>query len=185
MTCSIAIGTQWGDEGKAKMIDFLTRDASIVARYQGGANAGHTVVVDEKKFIFHLIPSGILHEGKKCIIGNGVVLDPVQFLEEKELLENKGIDVKNRLFISDAAHFILPYHKILDSASEDTPEYKLGTTKRGIGPCYADKALRIGIRIGDIFDEDYLRKRVAYALKIKNDQLEKIYNEKPFKRPDH
>jgi adenylosuccinate synthase len=108
------------------------------------------------------------------------VLDPVQFLEEKELLESKGIDVKNRLFISDAAHFILPYHKVLDSVSEDTPEYKLGTTKRGIGPCYADKALRIGIRIGDIFDEEYLYKRVAYALKIKNEQLEKLYNEKPF-----
>lgn len=180
MTCSIAIGTQWGDEGKAKMIDYLTRDADIVTRYQGGANAGHTVVVDEKKFVFHLIPSGILHEGKKCIIGNGVVLDPIQFLEEKELLEHKGINVKDRLFISDAAHFILPYHKILDSVSEDTPEYKLGTTKRGIGPCYADKALRIGIRTGDIFDEDYLFKRVSYALRIKNDQLEKLYNEKPF-----
>lgn len=180
MSCSIAIGTQWGDEGKAKMIDYLTRDSDIVVRYQGGANAGHTVVVNEKKFVFHLIPSGILHEGKKCLIGNGVVLDPIQFLEEKELLEEKGIDVEKKLFISDAVHFILPYHKILDSVSEDTPEYKLGTTKRGIGPCYADKALRIGIRAGDIFDEDYLRKRVSYTLKIKNDHLQKIHNEKPF-----
>lgn len=180
MSCSIAIGTQWGDEGKAKMIDFLTRNSNVVVRYQGGANAGHTVIVNEKKFLFHLIPSGILHEDKKCIIGNGVVLDPVQFLEEKELLEHKGIDVNNRLFISDAAHFILPYHKILDTVSEDTPAYNIGNTKRGIGPCYADKALRIGIRTGDIFDEEYLKKRVAYALKIKNEQLEKLYNEKPF-----
>lgn len=180
MSCSIAIGTQWGDEGKAKMIDFLTRDSNVVVRYQGGTNAGRTVIVNEKKFVFHIIPSGILHEDKKCIIGNGVVLDPVQFLEEKELLKHKGIDINDRLFISDAAHFILPYHKILDTVSEDRPEYNLGTTNRGIGPCYADKALQIGIRAGDIFDEEYLKKKVAYILNIKNAQLEKLYNEQPF-----
>ncbi len=175
MGCIVAIGTQWGDEGKAKMIDYLTRDADIVARYQGGANAGHTVVVDDKKFVFHLIPSGILHEGKTCLIGNGVVLDPIELIEEIELLENKGYNVKDRLIISDSAHFILPYHKALDSILEESSEEKIGTTKRGIGPCYADKCLREGIRTGDIFDEDYLRKRVTAALKVKNLQLEKMY----------
>ncbi len=180
MSCSIAIGTQWGDEGKAKMIDFLTRNSNVVVRYQGGTNAGRTVIVNEKKYVFHIIPSGILHENKKCIIGNGVVLDPVQFLEEKELLKHKGIDINDRLFISDAAHFILPYHKILDTVSNDRARYNPGTTNRGIGPCYADKALQIGIRTGDIFNEEYLQQRVAYALKIKNEQLVKLYNEQPF-----
>ncbi|HOP62189.1 MAG TPA: adenylosuccinate synthase [Spirochaetota bacterium] len=175
MSCIVAIGTQWGDEGKAKMIDYLTRDADIVARYQGGANAGHTVVVDDKKFVFHLIPSGILHEGKTCLIGNGVVLDPIELIEEIELLEKKGYNVKERLKISDAAHFILPYHKTLDSLLEEGSEEKIGTTKRGIGPCYADKCLRAGIRTGDIFDEDYLRKKVTAALKVKNLQFEKMY----------
>jgi len=179
MSCIVAIGTQWGDEGKAKMIDYLTREADIVARYQGGANAGHTVVVNDKKFVFHLIPSGILHEGKTCIIGNGVVLDPVELIEEIDLLESKGYNVKDRLIISDSAHFILPYHKTLDSLLEEGSEEKIGTTKRGIGPCYADKCLRAGIRTGDIFDEDYLLKRVTAALKVKNLQLEKMYGLPP------
>lgn len=179
MSCIVAIGTQWGDEGKAKMIDYLTRDADIVARYQGGANAGHTVVVNDKKFVFHLIPSGILHEGKTCIIGNGVVLDPIELIEEIDLLESKGYNVKNKLIISDSAHFILPYHKTLDSLLEEGSEEKIGTTKRGIGPCYADKCLRAGIRTGDIFDEAYLRKRVIAALKVKNLQLEKMYGLPP------
>ncbi len=180
MSCTVAIGAQWGDEGKAKMIDYLTRDADIVVRYQGGANAGHTVVVDDKKFVFHLIPSGILHEDKVCIIGNGVVLDPVEFLEEISLLEKKGYDIKNRLFISDSAHFILPYHKALDSLLENFSDEKIGTTRRGIGPCYSDKCLRIGLRTGDIFDLQTLERRAAAALKIKNLQLEKIYGENPF-----
>ncbi|HON15138.1 MAG TPA: adenylosuccinate synthase [Spirochaetota bacterium] len=179
MGCTVAIGTQWGDEGKAKMIDYLTRDADIVVRYQGGANAGHTVVVNNKKFVFHLIPSGILHEGKTCVIGNGVVLDPAELIEEIEVLEGKGYNVKERLIISDAAHFILPYHKTLDSLMEEDSEEKIGTTKRGIGPCYADKCLRVGIRTGDIFDEAHLKKRVIAALKIKNLQFEKIYGLPP------
>ena len=184
MGCTVAIGSQWGDEGKAKMIDYLTRDADVIVRYQGGANAGHTVVVDDKKFVFHLIPSGILHEDKVCVIGNGVVLDPVEFFEEIELLEKKGYDVKDRLIISDSAHFILPYHKTFDSLFEDFSEEKIGTTKRGIGPCYSDKCLRIGIRTGDIFDLNALEKRVIAALKIKNLQLEKIYGGKPFALED-
>lgn len=180
MSCTVAIGAQWGDEGKAKMIDYLTRDADIVVRYQGGANAGHTVVVDDKKFVFHLIPSGILHEGKVCIIGNGVVLDPVELLEEITILEKKGYDIKKRLIISDSAHFILPYHKMLDSLMESFSDEKIGTTRRGIGPCYSDKCLRIGLRTGDIFDIPTLERRAAAALKIKNQQLEKIYGETPF-----
>ncbi len=180
MSCTVAIGAQWGDEGKAKMVDYLTRDTDIVVRYQGGANAGHTVVVDDKKFVFHLIPSGILHEDKICLIGNGVVLDPVELLDEITLLEKKGYSVKNRLIISDSAHFILPYHKALDSLLENFSDEKIGTTRRGIGPCYSDKCLRIGIRTGDIFDLDSLERRVSAALKIKNLQLEKIYGEPPF-----
>ncbi|MCL1864395.1 MAG: adenylosuccinate synthase [Spirochaetes bacterium] len=184
MGCTVAIGSQWGDEGKAKMIDYLTEDADIVVRYQGGANAGHTVVVDDKKFVFHLIPSGILHEGKICVIGNGVVLDPVAFLEEVDLLEKKGYDVKDRLIISDSAHFILPYHKAMDSYLENFSNEKIGTTMRGIGPCYSDKCLRIGLRAGDIFDLNMLEKRAADTLRIKNLQLEKIFGGEPFTLED-
>lgn len=180
MGCTVAIGTQWGDEGKAKMVDYLTRDSDLVVRYQGGANAGHTVVVNDKKFVFHLIPSGILHEGKECLIGNGVVLDPVELVEEIDLLEKKGYKVRDKLLISDSAHLIMPYHKELDGALEEMSEYKIGTTKRGIGPCYADKCLRLGIRTGDIFNTDYLIKRVSNALKIANLQLAAMNCEKAF-----
>lgn len=180
MSCNVAIGAQWGDEGKAKMIDYLTEEADIVARYQGGANAGHTVVVEGKKHVFHLVPSGILHEGRVCIIGNGVVLDPVQFIQEVDLLSSKGYDVEKRIFISDCLHLILPYHKAIDEAMEEARSDRIGTTNRGIGPCYSDKCLRIGIRAGDIFDEKNLRIKVEAALKHKNDQLVKIYGKKPF-----
>jgi adenylosuccinate synthase len=179
MGFKVVIGTQWGDEGKAKMIDYFTRNADIIVRYQGGANAGHTVVVKGKKFVFHLIPSGILHKGRICVIGNGVVLDPIQLIEEMKLLESEGYDVAHRILISDSLHLILPYHKALDGAMEEHSSKKIGTTMRGIGPCYADKCLRIGIRAGDIFDEKYLKQRVTQALKIKNIQLEKIYGKKP------
>ena len=179
MSCKVAIGTQWGDEGKAKMIDFYSRDADIIVRYQGGANAGHTVVVDGKKHIFHLVPSGILHKGRLCVIGNGVVLDPLQLLEEIKLLEEEGYDVRDRILISDALQLIMPYHKALDGAMEELRTNKIGTTKRGIGPCYADKCLRIGIRAGDVFDKDYLAERVSQAVKIKNLQLQKVYKQKP------
>jgi len=164
MGCTVIIGTQWGDEGKAKMIDFYSQKADIIVRYQGGANAGHTVVVNGKKHVFHLIPSGILHEGTVCVIGNGVVVDPVQLIEECQLLENEGIDVRKRLYISDAAHLLLPFHKELDGAMEEARSNKIGTTKRGIGPCYADKCLRVGIRVGDIFDEVYCKERITTAL---------------------
>jgi len=180
MSCVVAVGTQWGDEGKAKMIDFFTSNSDIVVRYQGGANAGHTVVVNGKKHIFHLVPSGILHEDKICVIGNGLVIDPIQLMEEVESLEKEGFDIRSRLFISDAVHLILPYHKALDGAMENFRDNKIGTTNRGIGPCYADKSQRIGIRAGDVFDESSLKTKLEFSLKIKNLQLEKIYNQKGF-----
>ena len=181
MSCVVAIGSQWGDEGKAKMIDYLTAESDIIIRYQGGANAGHTVVVNGKKFVFHLVPSGILHEDRICVIGNGVVLDPIQLIDEIRLLKEEGIDVGNRILVSSAAHLILPYHKAIDSAMEEfRSDSKLGTTHRGIGPSYADKCLRTGIRAGDLFDKKQLREKVDLALKIRNLQLEKVYNKPTF-----
>ncbi len=175
MSCSVVIGTQWGDEGKAKMIDYYTKDADIIVRYQGGANAGHTVVVNGVKHVFHLIPSGILHADKICVIGNGVVVDPEQLMEEYSFLEKEYGHIAGRLLISDAAHLILPYHKAIDEAMEGTRTKQLGTTKRGIGPAYSDKSLRNGIRVGTIFDEDLLRERLAAELRIKNLEFERIY----------
>ena len=180
MGCKVVIGTQWGDEGKAKMIDYFTRSSDIVVRYQGGANAGHTVVVNDKKYIFHLIPSGVLHKDKICVIGNGVVVDPIQLIQEMASLQEEGYDVKDRLLISDAAHLILPYHKAIDEAMEEFRSHKIGTTVRGIGPSYSDKCLRIAIRAGDIFDMKLLKEKVSLALRIKNLQLERIYNKPVF-----
>jgi adenylosuccinate synthase len=180
MGCKVLIGTQWGDEGKAKLIDFYSHDVDIVARYQGGPNAGHTVVVNGKKYIFHLLPSGMLHKDTMCVIGNGVVLDPEQLLAEITEVEKDGYDVRNRLKISDAAHLIIPYHRALDGAMEDASDKKIGTTKKGIGPCYSDKCLRVGIRVGDILDEDYLAARLKEALLGKNLQLSKIFSKPEF-----
>lgn len=180
MSCNVVIGTQWGDEGKAKMIDYFTRKSDIVVRYQGGANAGHTVVVNEKKYVFHLIPSGVLHKNKICVIGNGVVADPLQLITEMQSLEAEGHDIGKRLKISDAAHLIMPFHKSLDEAMEEFRDKKIGTTVRGIGPSYADKCLRTGIRAGDIFDMKLLRQKVKVALDIKNLQLERIYKKQTF-----
>jgi len=185
MSCSVVIGTQWGDEGKAKMIDYFTSNVDVVVRYQGGANAGHTVVVNNKKYVFHLIPSGMLHEGTVCVIGNGVVVDPIQLMEEIALLKAEGLkDVEKRLIISDAAHVILPYHKSQDAGMEELRDQKIGTTHRGIGPAYSDKCSRTGIRIGDIFDDDFLRERVTQALKIKNLQLDRVYGKSTYEVED-
>lgn len=184
MGCTVVIGTQWGDEGKAKMIDYFTAKTDIVVRYQGGANAGHTVVANSKKYVFHLIPSGILHEGKICVIGNGVVLDPEQLMAEVETLEKEGLDVKKRLLISDAAHLILPYNKEIDAAMEESRFNKIGTTKRGIGPSYSDKCLRIGIRAGDIFNPDFMAERLEFAVESKNKILSKIYGKPEFNVKD-
>ncbi|MEW6556932.1 MAG: adenylosuccinate synthase [Elusimicrobiota bacterium] len=152
MSTLVVVGLQWGDEGKGKVVHFLSKDADYIVRYQGGNNAGHTVVFDNNEFVLHLVPSGILEKGKKCIIGNGVVIDPEALVSEINFLEKRGIKVRERLFISDKAHIILPYHKILDAVREKIQ--KIGTTKKGIGPCYADKLARTGIRLGEYIDRN-------------------------------
>src|SRR6478752_4866523 len=147
------LGAQWGDEGKGKIVDMLTPHFSTVARYQGGHNAGHTVYVNGQKFVLHLIPSGILHPGVMCVIGNGVVVDPQALFQEIDQLAQSGIDVSGRLLVSDKAHLILPYHRELDVLAEARRgERKIGTTSRGIGPAYEDKIGRRGIRVGDLAD---------------------------------
>lgn len=178
MSVSLIVGAQWGDEGKGKIVDLLATKADIVARYQGGANAGHTIVIDGKQYVLHLIPSGILTEGVKCIIGNGVVIDPAALMQEIEMLKENGIDVKDRLFISHKAHLIMPYHKLLDQVREKSSiENAIGTTGRGIGPSYIDKAKRSGIRIVDLLDRVEFEKKLRLSLEEYNNILTKIYSE--------
>jgi adenylosuccinate synthase len=157
MPNTVLIGSQWGDEGKGKVIDVLSRDVDVVVRYQGGNNAGHTVKVGDEKYVLHLIPSGILHDDKMCVIGNGLVIDPIALTAEISELEQRGVTVEGKLLVSDRAHMILPVHKILDAAQEDrsSAAEKIGTTKRGIGPSYADKAARRGLRMGDMLDPTF------------------------------
>lgn len=177
MPVEIVIGAQWGDEGKGKIVDLLSEEADIVARYQGGANAGHTVVFGGKKYILHLIPSGILHESTVCVIGNGVVIDPASLIEEIKMLEIENISIKGRLFISHCAHLIMPYHKLLDQAKESSgTELKIGTTGRGIGPAYVDKASRTGIRIVDLLDRKTFKDKLQRNINQKNEILSKIYH---------
>jgi len=177
----VVIGTQWGDEGKGKVVDLLTARSDMVVRFQGGNNAGHTLVVEGRQYIFHLIPSGILYEGKKCLIGNGVVVDPAVLLEEIERLKEAGIWVgPERLSLSEKAHIIMPYHKAVDLARETAKgTAKLGTTGRGIGPCYEDKAARTGVRAVDLTDPDTLEEKVRANLKEKNFLLEKFFEAQP------
>ncbi|MEW6196472.1 MAG: adenylosuccinate synthase [Bacteroidota bacterium] len=175
MSVTVIVGSQWGDEGKGKIVDILSERYDIVVRYQGGANAGHTVLIGENQFILHLIPSGILRENTICVIGNGVVIDPKALLEEINLLESLGINIKNRLFISQNAHLIMPYHKLLDSISESGAN-KIGTTGRGIGPCYIDKYARKGIKIVDLLDRIVLEEKIKINLEEKNNLLRKVYN---------
>jgi len=164
----IVVGCQWGDEGKGKIVDLLAADTDIIARFQGGANAGHTIVIENKKYILHLIPSGIFHPGKVCIIGNGVVLDPFGFKEELKFITEHGVDYKNRLWISPAVNLVLPYHKMIDAIEEkNRGTDNLGTTKRGIGPAYVDKVARKGIRIIDLLYPERLKKRLEYQRRIK------------------
>jgi len=168
MSNVVIVGVQWGDEGKGKFVDLLAQEIDYVVRFQGGNNAGHTVIVDGKKVALHLVPSGILHEGKTCLIGNGVVLDPVVFVEELDTLIGQGVDVSpNRLKISSKTHLIMPYHKVLDKARENKLEkgQKIGTTGRGIGPCYEDKVGRVGVRASDLADPELLKAKIAAALK--------------------
>ncbi|MEW6080753.1 MAG: adenylosuccinate synthase [Bacillota bacterium] len=175
MPSVVVVGAQWGDEGKGKITDFLAERADMVVRYQGGANAGHTVVVREEEFRLHLIPSGILYPGKTCIIGNGVVLDPKVLMGEMDYLMARGRSVE-ALRISDRAHVLFPYHSKMDDAQEDRRgENKIGTTRRGIGPCYADKSARMGIRVCDLTDEETLRPMLQQRIAEKNDLFQKVY----------
>jgi adenylosuccinate synthase len=173
---TILVGAQWGDEGKGKIIDLLSRHNDYIVRFQGGANAGHTVRFGTQEYVLHLIPSGILHPRKICVIGNGVVIDPEALFSEIDNLKEHGIDVKKRLFISEQAHLIMPYHKLIDRLHEDqSADGKIGTTKRGIGPCYADKMARLGIRVVDLLDQEIFKERLSYVLQEKNQVLRKIY----------
>jgi len=161
---SILVGAQWGDEGKGKIIDVLARDHDIIVRSQGGNNAGHTVEVGGQKFVLHLVPSGILWKGKICVISNGVVLDPISLLEEIEQLHQRKIVTRGRLFISESAHVVLPYHRVLDAGREQAKKGRIGTTKRGIGPTYADKAYRIGVRVSDLLQPEILKEKLRSRL---------------------
>ena len=180
MSAQLVVGTQWGDEGKAKLIDYLSNSTDIIVRYQGGANAGHTVKVNEREYIFHLIPSGILYPNTTCVLGNGVAIDPIAFTKELDLLQKQNItNIEKRLIISDVAHIVLPVHKLLDLSNEkQAGKQKIGTTGRGIGVCYSDKMSRIGIRIMDVLDREHLKKRLDYILPLKLSQLQNTVDEK-------
>jgi adenylosuccinate synthase len=181
MSNIIVVGTQWGDEGKGKIIDCLTEGAEVVARSQGGNNAGHTVVTNGQKFILHLIPSGILHKGKLCIIGNGVVIDPKALIEEIDDLLAHNIKVGDNLKVSKSAHVIMPYHRSLDGQKESSKgTKKIGTTGRGIGPSYMDKAARTGIRMSDLLSPDLFMEKLNTNLSEVNVILDKLYNAPPF-----
>jgi adenylosuccinate synthase len=177
----VIIGAQWGDEGKGKIVDILARDADIVVRYQGGSNAGHTVINERGTYIFHLIPSGILYRGTTCVIGNGVVVDPGALIEEMDQLQTKGIMIGKNFVVSQRAHLILPYHKAIDRASEQSKgSRKIGTTGRGIGPSYADKMARIGIRTGDLLNPPLFRTKLEENLVEMNWFLERLYKVETF-----
>ena len=179
MPNTILVGAQWGDEGKGKIIDFLTEEADIVVRSQGGNNAGHTVIIGGKKFTLHLIPSGILRTGKACVIGNGVVVDPLDLIRELMGLRKQGVTIADNLFISDCAHVVFPYHRMLDECRERAKgDKKIGTTKRGIGPCYGDKVERTGLRMGDLVHPKTFSEKFQAKVEENNKILES-FGEKP------
>jgi adenylosuccinate synthase len=174
------VGAQWGDEGKGKLVDALAADFDVVVRYQGGANAGHTVLIGDEKFVFHLLPSGITQPGKLCVIGNGVVIDLKSLVEELDGLRRRGIDHERMLWISDRAHVVLPYHRIVDRLREESQRgKKIGTTQRGIGPCYTDKAARRGIRMADLVQFPRFEKLLRANLEVQNRELESLYGQEP------
>lgn len=181
--CVVVVGAQWGDEGKGKLVDVLAERADLVVRYQGGANAGHTVVIGDTQFILQQIPSGILHERTRCVVGNGVVLDPETFLAELDGLAAKGVRPDGRIFLSDRAHLVMPYHKLLDRASEKSQN--IGTTGRGIGPTYEDKYGRRGIRLGDLRHPDHARELLADRVSRANQLLEMMGAADRASLPDH
>src|SRR3954463_5235064 len=175
MANTILIGAQWGDEGKGKIIDVLTGTANIVVRSQGGNNAGHTVMHRGLKYVLHLIPSGILRRGKICVIGNGVVIDPIALVAEIAGLREAGLKIDENLLISDCAHLVLPYHRVLDEQRElKKGQNKLGTTKRGIGPAYGDKAARVGLRIGDLMQQEVFAEKLKQRIEENNAVLEAL-----------
>lgn len=180
MSSVVVMGTQWGDEGKGKIVDYLAEKADTVVRYQGGSNAGHTVVVNGKEFKLRLLPSGILYKGKKCVVANGVVVDPEVLLQEMDGMQEKGIDVEG-IRLSNRAHVIMPYHKLIDELFEEARGVnKIGTTKRGIGPCYIDKDDRIGIRVCDLMDEEEFCIKLKANLELKNKMIKAVYNKDGF-----
>lgn len=180
MSSVVVVGTQWGDEGKGKITDFLSQNAEVVARYQGGNNAGHTIKFDNVTYKLHLIPSGIFFDEKTCVLGNGMVIDPKALLAELKYLHEKGVSTDN-LKISNRAHVILPYHLKLDELQEaDKGDNKIGTTKKGIGPAYMDKAARTGIRIADLLDKESFKEKLEQNLAEKNRLFEKVYESEPF-----
>ena len=180
MSTVVIVGTQWGDEGKGKIVDFLTEKADVVARYQGGNNAGHTVVIKNEKYILHLIPSGVLHKNKKCIIGNGVVIDPAALIEEMDGLKKRGININKNLLISKNANVIMPYHIALDKGNENKKgNKKIGTTGRGIGPSYTDKIARFGIRMMDLLSPEVFKEKLKANLSAANFLLENLYKTAP------
>ncbi|MFP4472416.1 MAG: adenylosuccinate synthase [Candidatus Omnitrophota bacterium] len=180
MNC-VVVGAQWGDEGKGKLIDFLSKNADITVRYQGGNNAGHTIVVDDKTYVFHLIPSSILHKGKVCVIGNGVVVDPKALIGELDELKEQGIDVTpKQLKISGFSHIVMPYHRVLDGLRESKRKNKIGTTGRGIGPCYADKVTRCGIRAIDLLNPRLLKAKLEDNLREKNETYRKVFGHQDY-----
>lgn len=177
MAVIVIVGAQWGDEGKGKIVDVLTEKADGVARYQGGHNAGHTVVIKDEKFVLHIIPSGILHKGKTCIIGNGVVVDPAFLIEEMDGLKKRGIEVGKNLFLSNNAHLIMPYHTAIEREQERLKgSKKIGTTGRGIGPAYVDKIARTGLRVGDLLYPEVFREKLKINLLSVNNLLRALYN---------
>jgi adenylosuccinate synthase len=181
---TVVVGTQWGDEGKGKFTDLVAKEMSMVVRYQGGHNAGHTIVVDGESFALQLVPSGVLYDHITPVIGNGVVVDPRVLLAELDMLEAKGVDT-SRMRVSGNAHLILPYHQEIDKVSERwLGKNKIGTTKRGIGPAYADKASRVGIRVQDLLDPKIFRQKLDAALREKNAVLAKVYNQLPLSADD-
>ncbi|MBN2172463.1 MAG: adenylosuccinate synthase [Candidatus Krumholzibacteriota bacterium] len=180
-SATVVLGGQWGDEGKGKVVDFLAAEHDIVVRFQGGANAGHTIRADGQEYIFHLIPSGILLGGKTCVLGNGLVVDPLTLADEIEALKKRGVSIEGRLYLSDAAHLLLPYHKLIDRLQEEAKKGKsIGTTGRGIGPAYADKVSRTGLRAGVFRLEDERFKRLVIEKVIEHNRfVDALYGGEP------
>ncbi len=178
---TVVVGAQWGDEGKGKLIDILSKDVDLTVRYQGGSNAGHTVIVGKERYVFHLLPSAILREGKICVIGNGVVVDPKALLEEMDGLKERGVKVTpDKLKIAVNSHVVMPYHRVLDGLREKMREHKIGTTGRGIGPCYADKVTRCGIRMVDLLNPRVFSAKLKDNLREKNEYFKKVFDQKGF-----